>query len=403
MIEQNPIQSLFHTYISAGVQASLAHVQAVAYIVPEASRQQAWHILSFALNVPEAWPETRELLLALAPKMEQAGFREEWIPYLKKGLACAQAANDEPAAAECELQIGLLYRLISRFDEATRWTTASVERFAGQGNASGQARALNELAWLGQWQGDYTQAIRHAEQALTLLGHDDTERAMCYRVLGMIALKQGHLAIAEHYHQQALIGFENQGEQRKIAWGLQNLAYTFQEQKNYDKAILLYQRAASVLHAIGDLYHWALVTLNLAIAHLYIGAAELAIQYCVAAQPIFAHLQNKLQLAHIQNNFGLSYLTLADYERAEEAFSTAIALYDSLNEHGWRLNSLDGLGMVYLTTHQNERAIAILEPALATLSELRHISNYSYLYQSISQHLQAAYDSCKRFEEELER
>jgi len=384
-------QSLFVRYIVAGVTTSWQQVQATDSPIPEPVRQQAWHILSFALDVPVAWPMTHMLLLALAPKMEQAGFRDAWIPYLEKGFVCAQAAGDEQTAAECELQLGLLYRLLSRFAEATQWTTASVEHFAAQGDTHAQARALNELAWLEQLQHHYEDATGHVEQALALLAEDDPERAMSCRVQGMIALKQGQLDRAEKYHRQALIGFEQQGDQRRIAWGLQNLAYTYQEQQEYDKAILFYQRAAAMLQTIGDIHHWALVTLNLVISHLYRNEAEVAIAHCAAAEPIFMHLQNKLQLAHIQNNFGLSHLKLANYTQAEEAFSSAIGLYDELHEQNWRLNSLDGLALVYLTTQQYERAISILESGLVQLAGMRHVPNYAYLQRSLSQHLQTAY------------
>ena len=85
---------MFQDYIRAGVQASLARVQAVEHTLPELDRQQAWHLLSFALDLPEVWDETRALLLALAPKMEQAGFRMEWLVYLMEGHRRSQTYAD---------------------------------------------------------------------------------------------------------------------------------------------------------------------------------------------------------------------------------------------------------------------------------------------------------------------
>ena len=74
-------QALFTNYIIAGVGASLARVRTAEYVVADVDRQQAWHLLSFALKVEEAWPVTRALVVALAPKLELAGCREDWIPY----------------------------------------------------------------------------------------------------------------------------------------------------------------------------------------------------------------------------------------------------------------------------------------------------------------------------------
>ena len=35
---------------------------------------------------PAVWDQTKQLLLTLSPKMEQAGRWEQWYPYLEKGL-----------------------------------------------------------------------------------------------------------------------------------------------------------------------------------------------------------------------------------------------------------------------------------------------------------------------------
>jgi len=391
MIESNSTLSRFHTYIAAGVQVSLARVRAAEYVVSEVDRQQAWHILSFALDVPEAWPVTRELLLTLAPKMEQAGFREEWIPYLEKGLHCAQRASDGQAAAECELQMGLLYRLLSRFEQAQRWTAASVDHFAAQRDAHGQARALNELAWLEQLQYRYEDATQHVEQALMLIADGDPECAMSYRLQGMIAIGQNHLQKAEAGHRKALIGFEEQQDQRKIAWGLQNIAYTLREQKKFEEAITLYQSARDILQAISDVYYYAFVTLNLGTTYLYFGEPATALACYHDAQTRFAQLHNTLYLAHIQNNVGLCYLALQQLDQAEKAFKSAITLFENMAERAWLLNAMDGLAMTYLALAQFDQAITILEAAHAALPEIRETPNYPYLHQSLHQHLQSAY------------
>ena len=51
--------------------------------LPEAEREDAWHLLSYAFDQDVAWQETRQLVFALAPRMELAGFREDWINYLQ--------------------------------------------------------------------------------------------------------------------------------------------------------------------------------------------------------------------------------------------------------------------------------------------------------------------------------
>ena len=245
-------QTLFTNYIIAGITALLVRVQAAAYVVPEADRQQAWHLLSFGLKLDDAWPVTRELLLALAPKMELAGFREEWIPYLVKGIQCAQKVGDEVTVAEYELAIGLIYHLLRQFDESLNWIRVSFERFRAQGDIRGQARTLNELAWIEHLEHRYKNATKYANQALRLLPNDAPERAMSYRVRGMIAFYEGNLQKAINHHRQALKIFEQNGDQRRVAWSFQNIAIALQRQDNLEEAFDYYEKAVTILTRIGD-------------------------------------------------------------------------------------------------------------------------------------------------------
>lgn len=383
-------QRLFTNYISAGVQASLDRVRAAEYTVPEADRQQAWHILSFALDAPTAWQVTRELLLALAPKMEQAGFREEWIPYLEKGLHCAQNIGDRQAAAECELQIGLLHRLLNRFDEASRWTIASVEHFAAQEDSNGQARALNELAWLEHLQHHYQAASQHIEQALDLLAEGDPERAMSYRVKGMVTFHQGNLQEAATYHRQAFELFEQQKELRRVAWSLQNLAIALHWQNKFEVAFECYRKAAAILTEINDISNWGIVQMNFGGAYYYFGNAAEAVKHLVNAETIANQLHDKLQLARVHTHLGLAHLALNDYSKSEKAFILSINEYNALGDHGWRLNAMDGLAMTYLASKQYTQAMTVLQQALAALPEVASLPNYDYLQQSLTKHLEEA-------------
>jgi tetratricopeptide (TPR) repeat protein len=301
--------------------------------------------------------------------------------------------GDGRSAAECELQIGLLYRLINRLDEAKRWMICSVERFALQGDARGQARALCELAWLEQLQRQLADATRHVEQALALLADDDPERAMCYRVQGMIAIGQGQLQEAEAYHRKALRGFEEEQDQRKVAWALQNIAYTLREQKKLNEAIPLYQKAQRILKEIGDPYHYAFVTLNLGTAYLYSDEPGTALGCYHDAQTIFSQLHHVLNLANVQNNIGLCYFALHQLEEAENAFVKAIELFETLGERAWLLNAMDGLAMTYLDMERFDKATTILESALAALPKIKDTPNYEYLRHSLHEHLQTAQQS----------
>ncbi len=383
-------RTLFTNYILAGVEASLARVQAAGHVVPDADRQQAWHLLSFALKSAEAWPATRALLLALAPRMEMAGFRENWIPYLETGWQVAQQQDDGEAVAECELQLGMLYRLQSRYAEAQRWTEASVAHFAAHANDTGQARALNELAWLEQLEGRYDAATDHVEQALALLPADDPQRAMCYRVQGMIAVEQENLLQAEAYHREALAIFEQSQDTRRFAWALQNLAYTVEKLGKMEEAIVTYQKALTILEEIQDRTHAAIVRLNLSYLFLTNQMPQQAVTHLLEARKAFTQHFNQQLLARSLSNLGLAYLSLQEYSKAEEAFLQSMNLYEILGLINWYLNAMDGLSTVYIAINERDKAVNILYKGIELLPTVTDEPNYDYLVRTLHQHLRQA-------------
>ncbi len=389
----NPMQthqSLFVSYIVAGVTASWQQVQATEASIPEPIRQQAWHILSFALDTPAAWSVTRTLLLALAPKMEQAGFREDWIPYLEKGVVCAQASGDAQSVAECELQLGLLYRLLSRFDEAKLWTTASVEHFAAQEDIHAQARALNELAWLEQLQHHYVDATYHVEQALAHLPPTDPNRAISFRVKGMIAIGQRQWQQAINFHHEAFILFQQIGDVRKVAWSMQNMGYALKELGELQEARTYLTQAAETLNHLQDHYHEAIVWMNLANVFVQQHEAKPARELLLAAQQVFKMHGDLLNQARVSTNLGVALLELQESIDAQIMFREAAHLYDALGDQIWHINALDGLVMALTQNSQYVEAIQTADEALAILPNIKNSAYYENLLEKLISHRSTA-------------
>jgi tetratricopeptide (TPR) repeat protein len=390
MSELNNYRSTFQQFIHAGLRASLARVQAAEPIVPEVERQQAWHMLSFALGAPEVWEATRSLLLALAPKMEQAGFRQEWLPYLEQGVQVSQHQQDYLAEAELALQIGILQRLLSKFDLARQWLTASLTQSVAFKQIDNQVQALNELAWLDYLQQRYQGAAAYAQQALALIGDNGAERGMSYRVLGMIASDQERWQEAETYHRMTVEIFEAEGSLRKIARGLANLADALRGQGRFQESILYHQRVIGVFKGLGDVHHLAIAQMNLGIVYHKCQEVEQALIHYQKADGLFRKLYDKINLAHNCTNLGISYLGHHEIAKAEKNFCEAITIYQELEETGWRLNAMDGLAMALIADQRFDKAMDLLEQALTVLPTVQESVNYAYLQRSLDQHLNEA-------------
>ena len=388
-------QAKFQAYLERNLRY-LSDLVATATPLPdEEARIQAMHTLTFALRVPALWDLTRQLLLKLSPKMEQAGHRSDWLVYLAEATTLSEQRTDWATAAECTLQRGLLHRLLSEFPLAIEQLQRSVALWQQIGAGRDQARALNELAWVAYLQNQTGPATTYVEQALALLPAADPERAMCYRVQGMIAIAHERWAEAEAYHRQALTIFVTGGDDRKAAWSLQNLAYALRGQKRFEEAIEYYEQAAVLLLEEGDLYHWSMVQMNLGITYHYSGRTESSLKYFADARSIPQSMLDTLHLARLSLNMAVALMVLSRFPEAEQAFWEAIQLYTEAGSVAWRLNAMDGLAMNYIGWEKYDQAMGVLQQALNELSSVADAPNYDYLYNSLHQHWQEAHQGLR--------
>lgn len=365
--------------------------QAEGETLSTATRHRALRTLDFALELVATQLGAVTLLAEIAPKMEQAGLREEWIPYLELAVRLSRNQQDADHAGEFELQIGTLYRMMAKFDQALHWLEASLQDFITSSNRKGQARALNEIAWVEQLNNRFEAAKKHVEQALAIIDKsDEIERAMSYRVQGTIADGEQRWQEAENFHRSALMLFERHKDKRKAAWCRQNLAYSLREQKRFKEAISNYQRAAEALRQLGDDYHWSIVQVGLGHTYLNVGESTKAIACFRNAEKVALRLRDSLQLARINTNLGLVLMSSGAHIDAEQSFSSAMRWYEALNDRSGYLNAMDGLAMTYLARQQYNDAVITLTNAIALLPEIVNTPNYNYLQQSLHEHLQQA-------------
>lgn len=378
---------LFKTYVLQSVESTLATFAADAVHDWDAARARALHVLSFSLALAEAWPATRDLLLQLAPKMEQAGHRDDWLPDLERGVARSQAQHDHLAEAELARFIGELLRLRSKFDLARQWLDRSVTIFAALGADQGHARTLNELAFVAWQQHRYDEAEALAQRALTLLDANDPERATCFSRLGLVATDRQQWSEAERYHRTALEIRQQQGDQRKIAWSLQNLGYALRGQGKFTEAIVSYQEAIAILEEIQDQANVAITRMNLSTVYSLNKQTTKALEIYGLAENTFRRLYDLQNLAKVLTCKGLDYLVLRDWLQAESNFIASSTLFQQIGDVEWRLNALDGLGLAYLNQNRYAEAGTIFQLILDELPQIAGTPMHDYLASLLPTHV----------------
>lgn len=344
----NPYLIRFQHFLtrSALVARHYVEIEGATAPISDAARERAQNVLSYTLKVVEAWPATHDLLLALAPKMEMAGHRTEWLPYLADGVAQSQRLGDRAAEAALQFHCGYLYRLISDYAQAQAYLSASVTNYATLGDAEGQARTLNQLAYLAWQQHNYNIAIDLAEKAL-FFSKLDLERATSLSVLGLVATDRNQWQEAERRHKEALHIRTHYAQRRQMAWSLQNLAFALRGQQLYEIAITYFEEAIVILDEVYDLANSAIARMNLGIVYYFREELTKALESYIVAEAAFRKFADDFNLGKVLTNQGLVYLAQQQWQQAEQAFTESMSCFQKLADRSMYLNALDGLGITY--------------------------------------------------------
>lgn len=374
---EQPTGATFRQFIRNGAGVVLARINADRVEDIQSVCDLSLHILGYSLLGREGWPLSRQMITAVAPKMEQFGYREEWIRSLESCFAWAQSEEDTEAEAQIGRILGQLNRLMDRDSAARAWLEQSVAAFRLCGNPTDIATALNQLGRVYHLQYRYEEALASASEALTYLDAGDVERAESHYVLGMVALNQRRWADAEQQQKLAL-EFRLRGEaERTIAWAYQNLGLVYLKQSEYGDQNRLREAddwlraAVAMLETLSDPYHLARAQTNLGAVQERLGNYQESIQLYQQAGKLLRALSAQRPLAQTYNNLGLIYLHLAEPERAEATFRDGVAIYVNLDDHPSRLNTQHGVVLALLQQKRFAEAAELCERSLAEIESLQ--------------------------------
>ncbi len=388
----NPYTIRFKGFIARSIGVARRRIEAAGIDAPisDEARDRAQNVLSYALQDGEVWAETRDLLLTMAPKMEMAGHRNEWIQCLQTGIAQSQQQRDRLAEAELRFHCGYLYRLLSKYDQASQLLHTSAQIYSTLGEAENEARALNQLAYLAWQQHHYEAAARLANTAIAMVDELSLEKAMSLSALGLTAIEQYRWLEAEEYHRAALQIRTTHSNRRQMAWSQQNLGYALRGQGKYTEAIAFYEEAITTLTELNDLGNCAIVQMNLGIVYSMQGKATQALEMYSIAEAIFHRFADEFNLAKVLTSEGIDHLALQEWKQAEYVFKRSMELFEHLSNKSLYLNALDGLGMSYIGQELYNKALETFETVLVQLPLIKGTPAYNLLTRQISSQITQA-------------
>lgn len=382
--------AVFRQYIQRSAQIALETVRSAGPVLAAEQREQGLYTLEFAMGLPEAWPEARELLISLGPRLDRAGMRQDAALFLQRAIEQSEAKGDVAGHAEFEMQLGMLRLAAGRLEEARALVQASAARFAGAGDRHNEARALNNWAYIEFNQQHTEQAALLVHQAMSLTTPDDSETTFGQVILGCLAMEHRNWSAALEFFQQALTGWRRHGDPVMEARSLTNLGTAQRGLGLFDEAISSFNLAIALMEELDDPVNLAITRLNLGNLYWAQEQPEQALGLFLQVEPIFRHTLDDLRLARVNNSMGVVYLQLWQMEEARAALTTSIVLSRRAGDRRLAANALDTLGELHMRQGEPAAALAWHDEALAELADLCDKPGYERLVAEIQGHKQEA-------------
>jgi tetratricopeptide (TPR) repeat protein len=362
--------AVFRRLVARSVELARDEVLKPDWKPTDDANRRMLHTLGNALQLPAAWPAAFELLRLLAPRMEQAGLRADWLVYLERGIACSRVAADGATTAQLLLAKGILLQRMGQLAEAYRELQQAVHVFARHGDRRGHAVALNRLAYTACLRRLTHAAFASVEAARVLLAEDDVEIGYCHLVLYVLASDRRAAEEAETHALASLACFRRAGERRMTAMALLNLGKAYGLGDRHEAAIRTYQEAIELLAVLDDPSHLALAQMNLGCSYLFLHVPAAAVSPLLSAESTFRRLHDRQRLALAYSNLGLAYAELGDWEQAERHLCNAIERFAMLGDAVAQVDTMIDLACMYLHSGRPMEATATARSVQTGLAQI---------------------------------
>ena len=268
-------------------------------------------------------------------------------------------------------------------------------------------KALTRLAFSRYSQGNYAEAQRHWLASIDLLIERERlepdslarlnltiDRAQLYNNVGVSYKNLGEYDQAIEYFQENLKIQEQLGNLKLMAQSKANIAnvyYAFE--LNYDTYLEYYNEALDHLneHLMknpddqGARQFLGLVYLNVGIAYKEIEEDDRAIENFQRALDIFTELDYKVGIANTLNSIGLVYLSAGSYQDALDASMNALNVYREIGQRKEEAGALKNIGHIFYEWKRYSEALDYMNRSLEISRELDLKREMYDVYRDVSQ------------------
>lgn len=290
-------------------------------------------------------------------------------------LLASSASSEEMVALTRTL--GVLHQSLGQLEMARYWHSQWLDWARKGADNAAQAEAYFGMSELALVSHHYRTALQAAREGLARLGPPDSPSPRLFlltgkghRLVGAALAMEGRdlTAAEEHLHTAATLHrrIENQDDLCAVLFELGNVAA---QRGELQRCLDLYEEAGRVAEAGRMYYYLALARNNFAYHSLLLGRVEEAQRAVIQGIKIADAYDLLGALLHLYSTRGEIYLHLGEWHKAEELFSSGLALAEELGSLERQAGYRGGLALAARGQKDFVRAEHLLEEALALIDE----------------------------------
>jgi signal transduction histidine kinase len=236
--------------------------------------------------------------------------------------------------------------------------------------------------------GKYAKAKENLDSAREMLSlHADSgELAKMYSTYGAMYSMQNMLDTSHGFFNKSIEIARLQHDKGMLSTALQNNAIAFQQESNYPQALTNYQEALNASAEIQDEDGEAYIDVNIAITYMSLDETKRAEEAYLKAVTIARKLKLKNVLAYSYSNLASMYGGLKDFPREYDAAMQAVELGKEMGDQGIEASSLTRAAEALAGENKfdqaekfNQQAIAIADSSRQPLNIFQSYSTMGYL------------------------
>ncbi len=287
----------------------------------------------------------------------------------RAAMAWALDGNDTEQGARLAGNLGRFWEVRSHFAEGRQWLNQAVA--VKELSASTRAMVLMWSGWMASFHGDRELAQAYTELSLPLYQRLGDQRGIAWVLnnLGNQHFLKGEYQLAqEHFEKSASIQ-EDLGYQEGVAFCMTNLGLTTAAQGQFEEAEIYFEKSLKIRHDMGDHFHIAWNNINLSYVLMQVEKYDQAIALLTESKSILEDMQDKMGTAVALSYLGTIYMNLNDLEQAESYQHQSLKLRREIDETRGIIISLNQLGQISLLRDEAQSAQNYFQQSLTVVNQ----------------------------------